>query len=80
MKNGTYLSAMLREFPLVVAADTSHEGGHWFVGTPGLLLEIYCFLGFTLGAPKLVRYRHRGVDEEGAALRLYRMHFFLCNL
>ena len=31
---------MLREFPLVVAADTSHEGGHRLVGTPGLPLEI----------------------------------------
>jgi hypothetical protein len=40
IRNGDAIYITLREFPLVVAADTSHEGGHRLVGTPGLLLEI----------------------------------------
>ena len=34
------INAASRGFPLMATRDKSYKGGHWFVGTTGLLLEV----------------------------------------
>jgi hypothetical protein len=43
---------LLAEFPLVFASETSDEGGHGFVGTASLHLEISGFGALALAALK----------------------------